>query len=275
MLGMLGLLVTAWPPAWHPAPPLVKVIPPSGVSVPVPRPFAPPHIAATWPPVWYPAQSASPNAAWNFILAGYLPPRRFPDALYRSWPSEWYPAPPLVKLVPPTNRADPPRGRWAMAPHVVGSWPPIWWPSQEAAPNAAWNVVPFIYVGPPRFPQAIFRAWEPPWGPYPKLQAWPVPLGTISGITRDNTGAPLGGCAVHLFRTRDDLEIAITGSDNTGFYSFTLAQGVETYYCVAYKAGVLTGDRMLPTVDIDTVKASGSGPGVDVAGTTLNTLVVT
>lgn len=96
--------------------------------------------------------------------------------------------------------------------------------------------------------------------------------GTIGGITRDNTGAPLGDCVVHLFRTLDDLKMATTGSDNLGNYAFTLIKDATTYYCVAYKAGVVTGDRTLPTSDTSVVLASGLG-GTDVAGTTLNTLM--
>jgi hypothetical protein len=70
----------------------------------------------------------------------------------------------------------------------------------------------------------------------------------ISGITKDATGAPLGNCDVHLFRTSDDLEVGQTVSDPTGAFAFYVAPGVQ-FYCVAYKAG-----------------------SPDVSGTTLNTV---
>lgn len=58
----------------------------------------------------------------------------------------------------------------------------------------------------------------------------------ISGVTRDQGGAPLGLCAVHLFRTSDDAEIAQTTSAANGSFSFAAATGVA-YYIVAYLAG--------------------------------------
>lgn len=72
----------------------------------------------------------------------------------------------------------------------------------------------------------------------------------ISGITRNSGGAVLPNCAVHLFRTVDDLEIDQTTSDAVGYYEFRSAIPVERYYAVAYLAGA-----------------------PDVAGTTVNTLV--
>jgi hypothetical protein len=82
-----------------------------------------------------------------------------------------------------------------------------------------------------------------------------IPLPTlriyISGVTKDSTGAVLGSCVVHLFRTSGDLEIDMTTSDaSTGAYSFSGVGLGETYYVVAYKAG-----------------------SPDVAGTTVNTLI--
>lgn len=80
----------------------------------------------------------------------------------------------------------------------------------------------------------------------------PVPLTyKITGTTRDNVGAILGNCVVHLFRTSDDVEMDQVNSNTNG--EFTLAIGIapgQTYYIVAYKAG-----------------------GTDKAGTSLNTLV--
>lgn len=71
----------------------------------------------------------------------------------------------------------------------------------------------------------------------------------ISGVTMDGNGAALASCSVHLFRTSDDVEIALALSDASGNYSFpTLVGG--PFYIVAYKSGA-----------------------PDVSGTTVNTLV--
>ncbi len=72
---------------------------------------------------------------------------------------------------------------------------------------------------------------------------------TISGVTKDSTGAALGVVTLDLFDTRTDALIATTTSDGSGNYSFGVSGG-GSYYLVAYKAGV-----------------------PDVAGTTINTLV--
>lgn len=75
----------------------------------------------------------------------------------------------------------------------------------------------------------------------------------ISGITKDSTGAVLGSCSVALYRTSDDCLMERRTSDaSTGAYSFSAVGLSETYYVVAYKAGV-----------------------PDVAGTTVNTLIGT
>lgn len=95
---------------------------------------------------------------------------------------------------------------------------------------------------------------------------------TISGQTLDGAGAPLAGCAVHLFYTdivsnrfvrsggfipdltdTSDIEVAETLSDANGNYSFYVDEPTaapSTYYIVAYLPG--SPDR---------------------AGTTVNTLV--
>jgi hypothetical protein len=92
-------------------------------------------------------------------------------------------------------------------------------------------------------------------GTGPFIPDLPPTLGhslVISGVTKDSAGAVLGSCAVDLFTTADDVIQGRTVSDaSTGAYSFS-AGGGRTYYIVAYKAG-----------------------SPDVAGTTVNTLVVT
>jgi hypothetical protein len=71
----------------------------------------------------------------------------------------------------------------------------------------------------------------------------------IGGITKDSTGAALGGCTVKLFRTADDVEVDQTLSDGGGNYEFRSSAPAKFYYAVAYKPGA-----------------------PDVAGTTVNTL---
>lgn len=81
----------------------------------------------------------------------------------------------------------------------------------------------------------------------------PLPLPTvlrISGVTKDSTGAVLGGCVVELFRTGDDVRLeTVTSDPTTGAYSFSATGLAQDYFVVAYKAGA-----------------------PDVAGTTVNTL---
>lgn len=71
----------------------------------------------------------------------------------------------------------------------------------------------------------------------------------VSGITKDSTGAALGGCTVNLFDTELNLLLKTMVSDSNGNYSFQTAPG-KSFYIVAYKAGP-----------------------PDVSGTTVNTLV--
>lgn len=57
------------------------------------------------------------------------------------------------------------------------------------------------------------------------------------GITRDSTGAPLGSCNVHVFRTSDDILVATTTSDAvTGAWT-AYPNVIGPYYFVMYKAG--------------------------------------
>lgn len=72
---------------------------------------------------------------------------------------------------------------------------------------------------------------------------------TITGVTRDSTGAALGLVTVDLFDTATDTIRATTISDANGNYLVDGQIGY-TYYLVAYKTGA-----------------------PDVAGTTVNTLV--
>ena len=74
---------------------------------------------------------------------------------------------------------------------------------------------------------------------------------TISGVTRNGQGAILGSCVVHLFLTATDVLWAVTTSDASGNYSFTVPSG-SSFYAVAYLVG-----------------------SPDLAGTTVNTLAGT
>ncbi len=75
---------------------------------------------------------------------------------------------------------------------------------------------------------------------------------SISGITRNASGAVLGGCVVKLFQTGSDVELGTAVSDPvTGAFNVTSPIDGAACYIVAYLAG-----------------------SPDVAGTTINTLVV-
>jgi hypothetical protein len=71
----------------------------------------------------------------------------------------------------------------------------------------------------------------------------------ISGVTKDATGAPLGGVAVELFNTATDVREQAMVSDAGGNYAFTVDK-TQFWYLSAYKSGA-----------------------PDVAGSTVNTLV--
>lgn len=71
---------------------------------------------------------------------------------------------------------------------------------------------------------------------------------TISGVTKDSTGAALGSCIVRLFNTDTNEVEQTTTSDASGNYSF-IVDKTKGFYCVSYKTG-----------------------SPDVAGTTVNTL---
>lgn len=60
--------------------------------------------------------------------------------------------------------------------------------------------------------------------------------GRIVGVSRDATGAALGGCAIKIFRTADDVLVASTTSDGSGNWTAYPNQP-GPYYFVEYKAG--------------------------------------
>lgn len=71
----------------------------------------------------------------------------------------------------------------------------------------------------------------------------------VSGVTRNNVGTALGDCEVRLFKSDTDQLVAITTSDGSGNFTFTIGTNAGWYWIEAYKAG-----------------------GTDVAGTSLRTL---
>ena len=60
---------------------------------------------------------------------------------------------------------------------------------------------------------------------------------SLSGVTRDSTGAALGNCDVRLFQTGTDIEVAQTTSDGAGNFSFSLGNNAGYFYLVCYKVG--------------------------------------
>jgi len=72
----------------------------------------------------------------------------------------------------------------------------------------------------------------------------------ITGVTKDSTGAPLGGCTVTLFKAVDNMPSATTVSDAAGNYTFTIDGNSQARFAVSYKPG-----------------------SPDVTGATVNTLV--
>lgn len=59
---------------------------------------------------------------------------------------------------------------------------------------------------------------------------------SLSGVSRDSTGAILGNCVIDLFLTGTDILQQSTVSDASGNFWFSL-MAPGPYYIVAYKAG--------------------------------------
>jgi len=72
---------------------------------------------------------------------------------------------------------------------------------------------------------------------------------TITGVSRDSGGVPLGSCTVDLYLSAEKTLVATTTSDGSGNYSFTVPGNSQNFFVRAYKAG-----------------------SPDVAGTSVNTL---
>lgn len=57
---------------------------------------------------------------------------------------------------------------------------------------------------------------------------------SISGITRDLTGTPLGNCNVILFRTGSNVALATTTSDGSGNFTFIVADNAGYFFMAAF-----------------------------------------
>lgn len=59
---------------------------------------------------------------------------------------------------------------------------------------------------------------------------------SVSGVTRNSSGAALPDCVVQLFLTGSNALLGQTVSDGSGNYSFSIGTN-QAVYLVAYKAG--------------------------------------
>lgn len=59
---------------------------------------------------------------------------------------------------------------------------------------------------------------------------------TLTGVTKDSTGAALASCTVRLFNASNNALEQTTTSDASGNYSFVVDK-TQTYFEVAYKSG--------------------------------------
>jgi len=62
-------------------------------------------------------------------------------------------------------------------------------------------------------------------------------LHTISGVTRDSTGAAIANCTVNLFLTSGNVFVSSTTSDANGNFLFTVSSSAPQYFLVGYLAG--------------------------------------
>jgi hypothetical protein len=87
--------------------------------------------------------------------------------------------------------------------------------------------------------KSAFGIW-PGGGPNPGRRFLPRNLSTkfftLSGVTRDSSGAALGNCVVILFLTGDNSFVATATSDGLGNYSFTRGNNLAVFM-VAFKNG--------------------------------------
>ena len=73
----------------------------------------------------------------------------------------------------------------------------------------------------------------------------------ISGVSRDGSNNALANCAVHLFRTGTDEEVAQVSSDGAGNFTFSIGSNAGNYYIVAYSS-----DGSLAGITLDSLVAT-------------------
>lgn len=112
------------------------------------------------------------------------------------------------------------------------------WPSQARAFYGDYGVDTSGILG---------SGWSPRY--YRRAQGAASRVGFV-GVTRDQYGAPTGGCVVQLFLTATDAFIMEVTSDASGNFLLQSWYSPDAHYIVAYKAG-----------------------SPDIFGTTVNTLV--
>jgi hypothetical protein len=76
------------------------------------------------------------------------------------------------------------------------------------------------------------------------------------GVSRDVTGAPLGGVTIKLFRTADDSLVGTTISDGSGNWRFDSVSG-SPFYMVEYKAGATDVFGTSPNTNTETTYQPG------------------
>lgn len=91
----------------------------------------------------------------------------------------------------------------------------------------------------------------------------------ITGRTLDATGSVLSGAVVHLHRTSTDAVVDRDVSDESGAYTFGVADAAN-YYVAAVKKTGITADSVSVTADSVAITADS---GRQVTALSLNTLV--
>jgi hypothetical protein len=131
----------------------------------------------------------------------------------------------------------------------------------ESGPISPDGASPLGHIAP--FLPSYSRATVAPDNPYPdafRLPSLPLPLlmrvarfnrkmsfvrplpippirHVISGVTKDNTGTPLGNCSVDLFTSVADQFKLTTTSDANGNYTVVPASPAVDQFCRAYLVG--------------------------------------
>ena len=94
-------------------------------------------------------------------------------------------------------------------------------------------------------PNNLSQAWEDSWE-YPQFNDFKFGGRTnvvykIQGVTKDNTGTPIGGITVDLFLTVGDIKVDSTISDAAGNYVLFTPYQSMAHYCVGTNNSTLAG----------------------------------